>query len=82
MNIVNVSEARANLSKLLEQVVGHHAPMTITGKRGNVVVISEEDWGAIQETLYLLSVPGFLESVEQARNEPDEGCVRLEDFEW
>jgi prevent-host-death family protein len=63
MTTVNVTEARANLYKLIDDASVSHEPVVITGKRGNAVLLAESDWNAINETLYLLSVPGMRESV-------------------
>lgn len=58
MNTLTASEARANLYRLMDQTAESHQPIVISGKRGNAVLVAEEDWAAIQETLFLLSVPG------------------------
>ena len=63
MTTVNVTEARANLYKLIDDASVGHEPVVITGKRGNAVLLAEDDWNAINETLYLLSVPGMRESI-------------------
>lgn len=63
MTTINATSARSKLYALLEQVTVSHEPVQITSKRGNAVLISEEDWRSIQETLYLLSVPGMRESI-------------------
>ena len=70
MTTLNISEARANLYKLVDETLASHEPVTITGKRGNAVLLSEDDWNAIHETLYLLSVPGMRESIVDGMNEP------------
>jgi len=80
MKTISVSHARANLYKLLEEAGLSHEPLTITGKRGNAVLISEEDWRAIQETLYLLSIPGMRESIREGLETPVEGCAG--DLDW
>ena len=69
MTTVNVTEARANLYKLIDDASASHEPVVITGKRGNAVLLSEEDWNAINETLYLLSVPGMRESIIEGMQE-------------
>jgi prevent-host-death family protein len=69
MTAVSATAARANLYRLIDQVNDEAEPLTITGRRGNAVLIGESDWQAIQETLYLQSVPGFAESVREARAE-------------
>ena len=63
MTTVNVTEARANLYKLIDDTSISHEPVVITGKRGNAVLLAEEDWNSINETLHLLSVPGMRESI-------------------
>ena len=63
MTTLNVTEARANLYKLIDDTTVNHEPVVITGKRGNAVLIAEDDWNAINETLHLLSVPGMRESI-------------------
>lgn len=67
---ITASEARANLYRLIDQVAETHKPVVISGKRANAVLVSEEDWSAIQETLHLLAVPGMRESIKDAMAEP------------
>lgn len=69
MTAVSATTARANLYRLIDQVNEESEPLTITGQRGNAVLIGETDWQAIQETLHLHSVPGMAESIRQARQE-------------
>ena len=69
MTTVNVTEARANLYKLIDDASVSHEPVVITGKRGNAVLLAEDDWNAINETLYLLSVPGMRESLIESMQE-------------
>ena len=69
MTAVTATAARANLYRLIDQVNAESEPLTITGQRGNAVLIGEADWQAIQETLFLNSVPGLTESIRQARAE-------------
>ena len=70
MTTKTATQARANLYRLLDQVAKTHEPVAITGRGHNGVLISEEDWRAIQETLYLLSVPGMRESVRTGLRTP------------
>lgn len=70
MQTLTASEARANLYRLIDEANQSHAPIVISGKRGNAVLISTDDWNAIQETLYLLSVPGMRESIKAGMAEP------------
>ena len=67
---ITATKARANLFKLLEQAAVTHEPIQITGKRSNAVLISEEDWRSIQETLYLVSIPGMRDSIRKGMAEP------------
>ena len=69
MTAVSATTARANLYRLIDQVNEESEPLTITGQRRNAVLIGEEDWQAIQETLFLVSVPGLAESIREARAE-------------
>ena len=59
------TKARAKLYSLIDETATSHQPIQITGKRCNAVLVSQEDWAAIQETLYLLSIPGMRESIKQ-----------------
>jgi len=70
MTILTASEARANLYRLIDQAAESHEPIVIAGKRTSAVLISGEDWQAIQETVCLLSVPGMRESIREAMAEP------------
>lgn len=69
MTTLNVTEARSKLYKLIDQALTTHKPITITGKRGNAVLLSEDDWRAVEETLYLLSIPGMRDSIRDGMNE-------------
>ena len=60
---MNATEARAKLYQLIDETAQNHTPVVITGKRGNAVLLSEEDWNAINETLYLVSIPDMRESI-------------------
>jgi antitoxin YefM len=80
MPTVTATEARAKLYRLIDQAASSHEPIIITGKRANAVLISEDNWRAIQETLYLLSVPGMRESIREGLETPIEECA--EDLDW
>ena len=67
---ITAREARANLYRLIDQTSESHQPILISGKRASAVLIASDDWQAIQETLYLLSVPGMRESIKQGMAEP------------
>ncbi len=82
MDLLTVREARDNLYRLIDEIAEHHKPVVITGKRNDAILISKEDWDAIQETIYLSGIPGMVESLQKAATEPVEECVSLEDLEW
>ena len=80
MTTIKATEARANLYKLLDQAGESHEPIQITGKRTNGVLISEEDWRAIQETLFLSAIPGMKDSIIKGMKTPVSNCSQ--DLEW
>jgi len=80
MTTLKASQARARLYRLLEETAASHQPITITGKRASAVLVSEEDWSAVQETLYLLSVPGMRESIRTGIKTPVSKCSR--ELKW
>ncbi len=63
MTTLNATEARSNLYSLIDEAANTHKPIRITGKRSNAVLLSEEDWNAINETLFLISIPGMRDSI-------------------
>jgi antitoxin YefM len=73
---MSATKARANLYKLIDEVAESHEPVEITGRRGNAVLISEEDWRSIQETLYLLSISGMRESIRKGLATPVNKCPK------
>ncbi len=70
MTTLTASEARANLYRLIDQIAELHQPIHIVGKRTSAVLLSSEDWMAIQETLHLLSVPDMRKSISKGKAEP------------
>ena len=70
MTSLKASEARSNLYRLIDEAAEHHTPVQITGKRNNAVLIGEDDWRAIQETLHLVSIPGMRDSIRKGLKEP------------
>lgn len=74
MTVISANQARKTLFNLLDVVSTSHEPVVITGSSSNAVLISEDDWRAINETLYLLSVPGMRESILEGRNTPLDEC--------
>ena len=76
MDAISITKARANLYQTVAEVNEYSKPITITNNRGkNAVLVSEDDWNAIQETLYLNSIPGMTESILESRKEPLEDCT-------
>ncbi len=80
MKMISATEARRLLYRLLDEVTVTSEPIQITGKRGSAVLLSEADWRSIQETLYLLSVPGMRESILEGMAESLEDSV--EELDW
>ena len=80
MPIIKVTNARSNLYRLIDEVASSHEPVLISGKRANAVLISEDDWRAIQETLYLLSIPGMRESIREGLKTPVDECSEKPDW--
>jgi antitoxin YefM len=74
MNCMTASDARDRLDHLLDETAKAHEPVLITGPRSNAVLVAEEDWNSIQETLHLLSVPGVGESIRKGLETPIDEC--------
>jgi antitoxin YefM len=81
MSTLTASEARSNLYRLMDQAAETHQPIVISGKRTNAVLVSAEDWEAIQETLHLLSVPGMRESIKQGMD-ANRLMIARKDLHW
>lgn len=80
MTGITATEARSNLYRLIDETAESHQPIVIMGKRNKAVLVSEEDWAAIQETLFLLSVPGMRESVREGMESSIDECD--EELDW
>lgn len=80
MQTFTASEARANLYRLIDETAQSHQPLLISGKRSSAVLLSAQDWSAIQETLHLLAVPGMRESIKAGMAEPLEQSAK--GLEW
>ncbi|MDD5772989.1 MAG: type II toxin-antitoxin system Phd/YefM family antitoxin [bacterium] len=80
MTTLTTSEARSQLYKLVDKTAESHEPIQITGKRNKAVLISEGDWRAIEETLYLLSIPKMRESIQKGLKTPIEKCNK--ELKW
>jgi antitoxin YefM len=82
MQIMTISSARTNLFTIAQETIESHEPVIMTSKHGNVVLLSEEDFKAIQETLYLQSIPKLVEDLQTGRNEPKNKLGTREDLPW
>jgi prevent-host-death family protein len=76
MTTVTATQARKNLYRLLDELSQSHEPLQISGKRNTAVLVAEEDWRSIQETLYLLSIPGMRKSIIQGLKTPVRKCSK------
>lgn len=83
MNAISATQARANLFKIMSFVNENSQPITLTNNRGkNAVLIGEDDWNAIQETIYLNSIQGMADSLLKGKNTPVEECLSENEVEW
>jgi len=80
MKTVPATEARKNLYRLLDEVAVTSAPVQITGRRASAVLVSEDDWRALEETVYLMSIPGMADSIREGMATPLEDCI--EELDW
>lgn len=80
MTTLTASKARSKLYRLIDETAQSHQPVVISGKRTQAVLLSADDWKAIQETLYLLSIPDMRESIRKGLKTPVEKCAK--DLKW
>lgn len=80
MKTITATEARKKLYRLIDEVAVSSETVQITGRRSNAVLVSEDDWRALQETVYLMSVPGMAESIREGMQTPVDECV--EKLDW
>lgn len=80
MKTIAATKARETLYRLLDEVAVSSEPVQITGRRANAVLVSEADWRALQETVYLMSIPKMAESIREGLETPLEECV--EELDW
>jgi antitoxin YefM len=80
MNSLSLTEASQNLDNLINQITENHQPVMIKGSQNDVIVVSKEDWSAIQETIYLNSIPGYIDSIYESINSPREEWVNAQDL--
>ncbi len=78
--IMSVSQVRADIYNVMDETAQTHEPILITGKRNNVVMVSQEDWNAIEETLYLNNIPNMVSSIQSAVEASDSEFT--ETVEW
>ena len=76
MKTISATSARSDLYRLIDSTLSDHEPVQITAKRGNAILVAEDDWRAIQETLFLLSIPGMRDSIRAGMAEPVEKCSK------
>ena len=82
MSAINITNARKELYNLVEAVNLYSEPALIVSKKGNAVLVSERDWNAIQETVYLNTIPGMVESIRRGMDTSIEDCISEENVEW
>lgn len=83
MTAISATKARENIYKLIQEVNANNSPITITNNRGkNAVLIGEEDWAAIEETLFLMSIPSMSESINKGADEDITECIDESEVEW
>ena len=83
MDAISATQARANLFKIMSFVNENSEPVTFTNNKGkNAVLIGEDDWNAIQETIYLNSIPGMVDSLKKGMKTPLDKCVSEKDVKW
>jgi len=80
MTSMKATEARSKLYTLLDTVAASHEPIQITGKRNSAVLVAHDDWRAIQETLYMVSIPGMRASIIKGLKTPAEKCKK--ELDW
>ncbi|MFA6937897.1 MAG: type II toxin-antitoxin system Phd/YefM family antitoxin [Treponema sp.] len=83
MDAISATQARANLFKIMSFVNENSEPVTFTNSKGkNAVLIGEDDWNAIQETIYLNSIPGMVDSLKKGMKTPLDKCVSEKNVKW
>ncbi len=80
MTSITATQARKKLYSLLDDIAESHEPIRIAGRRNSAVLVSEEDWRAVQETLYLVGIPGMRDSIRKGLKTPVEKCD--EELRW
>lgn len=82
MESINATNARQNLYSLVQSVNASHRPIHINSKNGNAVLLSEDDWHAIEETLFLSAIPTFVDQLKRSEKESLDDMTDADDLEW
>lgn len=82
MTNINITNFRKDIYELLEKTIKYNEPINISTKNGNAVVISEQDYNNLMETLYISTIPGLKEKIVKGLNEPIEDCIEDEEVDW
>ena len=82
MTTTNITNFRKNAFNYVEQTIRYNEPLNISTKEGNAVLLSEEDYSGIMETIYLVSMPGMREKIMEGMSTPLEDCVDESAVEW
>lgn len=82
MQNTNISNFRKNIFSYMENTIKHNEPVNISTKEGNAVILSEEDYNSLMETLYLITIPGMRETIIEGLNTPIEECIPEENVTW
>ena len=82
MTNINITNFRKNIYELLEKTIKYNEPINISTKNGNAIIMSEEDYNNLMETLYIESIPGLKEDIIEAMNESEENYISEDEVEW
>ena len=82
MTNINITNFRKDIYELLEQAIKYNEPINVSTKNGNAVILSEEDYNNLIETVYISSIPGLKEDIVEGLKEPLDNCIAEEDVEW
>lgn len=82
MTNVNITSFRKNIYEMIENTIEYNEPINITTKKGNAVVLSEEDYNSLMETLYISSVPNLKEKIIERANDADDEFADEDEVKW
>ena len=80
MDSLSIPEVTKNFDNLINQITETHQPVIIKGTENDVVMLSKEDWAAIQETICLNSIPGYIDSINEAIDSPREEWINAKEL--